>query len=183
VEYRQLQTQKQLQQINTNYNKLQFLPTLSGFYNYSLSYNEDDFSELYNQSYPGSVVGLRVSLPIFAGTRRIQEIKRSQLLEDRIDQDVIDVQNQISSQYELAIASYKANLNDWRTAKENVTISEEVYKTIKLQYDEGIRAYLDLMTSEIDLRTAQLNYLNSLYSLLSAKLDVQQAMGTISINQ
>ncbi|HEX8270216.1 MAG TPA: TolC family protein [Flavobacterium sp.] len=183
VEYRQLQTQKQLQQISTNYNKLQFLPTLSAFYNYSLSYNEDDFSELYNQSYPGSAVGLRLSLPIFSGTKRIQEIKRSQLLEDRIDQDVIDAQNQISSQYQLAIASYKANLNDWRTAKENVTISEEVYQIIKLQYDEGIRAYLDLMTSEIDLKTAQLNYLNSLYSLLSAKLDVQQAMGTISINK
>ncbi len=183
VEYRQLQTQKQLQQINTAYNKLQFLPTLSGFYNYSLAYNQDDFSELYNQSFPGSVVGLRASLPIFSGTRRIQEIKRSQLLEDRIDLDLVDAENQINSQYELVMASYKASLNDWQTAKENVALSQEVYAVIKLQYDEGIRAYLDLMTSEIDLRTAQLNYLNSLYSVLSAKLDVKQALGTLSIYQ
>lgn len=182
VEYRQLQTQKQLQQINTTYNKLQFLPALSGFYNYNLTYNDDDFSELYNQSYPGSVVGLRLSMPIFSGTKRIQEIKKSQLLEERIDWEITDSENQIKSQYELAMASYKANLNDWKTAKNNVALSQEVYNIIKLQYDEGLRAYLDLMTSEVDLRTAQLNYLNSLYSVLSAKLDVRRAMGTISIN-
>jgi len=181
VEFRQLQTQKQLQLINTNYNKLQYLPTLSGFYNHSWAFNDDDFSNLYNQSYPGSVIGLRLSIPIFTGTKRIQEIKRSQLLEERLDLDIVNSRNQINSQYELAMASYKANLNDWRTARENVEISEEVYNTIKLQYDEGIKAYLDLMTSETDLRTAQLNYLNSLYSLLSSKLDVKQALGTISL--
>jgi len=182
VEYRQLQTQRQLQQINTNYNKLQFLPNLSGFINYSWAYNNDNFGDLYNRSFPGSIVGLRLSIPIFTGTRRIQEIKKSQLLEERIDLDLINAKNQISSQYELAMASYKANLNDWKTAKQNVEISEEVYNTIKLQYDEGIKAYLDLMTSETDLRTAQLNYLNTLYSLLSAKLDVKQALGTISLS-
>ncbi len=183
VEFRELQTQRQLQQINTSYSKLQFLPSLSGFINYNWAFNNNDFGNLYDQSYPGSIVGLRLSIPIFQGTKRIQEIKKSQLLEDRIDLDLINTKNQINSQYEQAMASYKANLNDWRTAKENVEISEEVYNTIKLQYDEGIKAYLDLMTSETDLRTAQLNYLNTLYSLLSAKLDVQQALGTISLNQ
>jgi len=183
VEFRELQTQRQLQQINTSYNKLQFLPSLSGFINYNWAFNNNDFGNLYDQSYPGSIVGLRLSIPIFQGTKRIQEIRKSQLLEERIDLDLINTKNQINSQYEQAMASYKANLNDWRTAKENVEISEEVYNTIKLQYDEGIKAYLDLMTSETDLRTAQLNYLNTLYSLLSAKLDVQQALGTISLNQ
>jgi len=37
------------------------------------------------------------------------------------------------------------------------------------------------MTAETDLRTTQLNYLNALYSVLSSKLDVKQALGTISI--
>lgn len=183
VEYRLLQTQKQLQQINTNYNKLQYMPNLSGFINYGVAYNHNNFGSLYNQSYPGSVVGLRLNIPIFQGTKRTQEIRKSRLLEQRIDMDLKDAEYQMTSQYELAMASYKANLNDWKTAKDNIQISEEVYKTIKLQYDEGIKTYLDLMTSETDLRTAQLNYLNTLYSLLSSKIDVKQALGTISLNQ
>jgi outer membrane protein len=182
IEYRLLQTQRELQRINTSYNKLSYLPSLSGFYNYGWNYQSQNFNDLYNQVFPSSVVGLKLSIPIFLGGKRTQEIKKSQLQEKRIDLDLVDTRNQINTQYESAMATYKANLNDLNTQKANVEISRQVYNTIKLQYDEGIKTYLDLMTSETDLRTAQLNYLNALYSLLSSKLDVQQALGTVTIN-
>lgn len=183
VEYRLLQTQRELQHITTSYNKLAYMPKLSGFVNYSWNYMSNDFSNLYDKSFPGSIVGLKLNVPIFQGGKRTQEIRKSQLLEKRIDLDLENSKNQINSQYEQAMATYKASLNDWRTANGNVDISKQVYGTIKLQYDEGIKTYLDLMTAETDLRTSQLNYLNALYSLLSAKLDVQQALGTITITQ
>jgi outer membrane protein len=183
VEYRLLQTQRELQHITTSYNKLAYMPKLSGFVNYSWNYMSNDFSNLYNQSFPSAIAGLKLSIPIFQGSKRTQEIRKSQLLEKRIDLDLENSKNQINSQYEQAVATYKASLNDWRTANGNVDISKQVYGTIKLQYDEGIKTYLDLMTAETDLRTTQLNYLNALYSLLSAKLDVQQALGTITITQ
>ncbi len=183
VEFRLLETQRQLQSINTSYNKWSYLPTLSGFYNYGFNYQSQQIDNLYDRNFPSSLIGLRLTLPIFQGGRRTHEIKKSQLQEQRVDLDLENVKNQINSQYEAAIATYKANLNDLRTNKENVEISRSVYNTIKLQYDEGIKTYLDLMTSETDLRTAQLNYLNSLYSLLASKLDVKQALGTITVNQ
>jgi outer membrane protein TolC len=79
------------------------------------------------------------------------------------------------------MANYRSNINEWRNAKENVELSEEVYNTIKLQYDAGVKTYLELMTAETDLKTSQLNYLNSLYAVMSSKLDIQQALGTIAI--
>ncbi|KAA8485815.1 outer membrane protein TolC [Arcticibacter tournemirensis] len=180
IEYRLLETQRKLQSLNTGYNKLSFLPTLSGFINYNFNYFNNDFGSLYDRYFPNSVTGLTLSLPIFTGTRRIQEIRKSQLQERRIDLDLENTKNQIFTQYETALASYKANLNDWKTAKQNVELSRDVYNTIKLQYNEGIKTYLELMTAETDLRTSQVNYLNALYSLLSSKLDVQQALGTIT---
>ena len=183
IEFRLLETQRKLQGINTSYNRLAYLPKLSGFINYGWNYMNNDFGSLYDESFPSSIVGLRLNIPIFQGTRRTQEIRRSELLERRLDLDLENTRNQITSQYEQAMAVYKANLNDWKTARGNVEISEQVYNTIKLQYDEGVKAYIELMTAETDLRTAQLNYLNALYSLLSAKLDVQQSLGTITINE
>jgi outer membrane protein len=38
------------------------------------------------------------------------------------------------------------------------------------------------MTAETDLRTSQITYLFALYGVLSSKLDVQQALGNITIN-
>ncbi|RYZ49203.1 MAG: TolC family protein, partial [Sphingobacteriales bacterium] len=145
-------------------------------------YQNNELSKLYNQAYPNSIAGLSMRLPIFQGTRRIQNLRREQLEAKRLDLDGINLRNQINTQYEQAMASYKSSLNDWYTAKENVKLSEEVYNTIKLQYDEGIKTYLDLMTAETDLRTTQITYLNALYGVLASKLDVQRALGNINVN-
>lgn len=181
IEYQQLQTFKQLQQVNTQYNKWTFLPTLSAFYNYAWDFRDNRFSDLYNRDFPRSVFGLNLNVPIFQGTKRLQEIRKSKLQEERIDWDIINLKNQINTQYEMAMATYKANLNDWTTAQRNMALAEEVYNTIKLQYDEGIKTYLDLMTAETDLRTSQINYLNALFAVLSGKLEVQRALGTVDV--
>ncbi len=180
VEFRRLQTVRQLQTLNTQYNKWTFLPSLSAFYNYAWDFRDNSFPALFTHNFPRSVFGLSLQIPVFQGTRRLQEIRRSRLLEERIDWDILHLKNQISTQYERAMATYKANLQDWTTARRNVALSEEVYQTIKLQYDEGIKTYLDLMTAETDLRTSQINYLNAMYAVLAGKLDVQQALGTIA---
>src|SRR5690606_22729409 len=97
--------------------------------------------EMFTHSFPRSVFGLSLQIPIFQGTKRLQEIRKSRLLEERVDWDIVNLKNQINTQYERAMATYKANLQDWITARRNVGLSEEVYQAIKLQYDEGIKTY------------------------------------------
>lgn len=180
VEYQNLLTLKQLQGINTQYNKWTFLPNISASYNYAWDFRNNQFNGLYQQNYPRSIFGINLSLPIFQGTKRIQEIRKSQLQEERIDWDIFQLQQRIHTEYELAMATYKANLNDWKVSRENVALSEEVYEVIKLQYNAGIKTYLDLMLAETDLRTSQINHLNALYALLSGKLDALKALGQIN---
>jgi len=182
IEVRQLETQQQIQKLNVDYYKRDFLPSINGFINYNYVYQNNELAKLYSQSYPNSIAGLSVKLPIFQGSRRIQNLRREQLESKRLDIDATNLRNRINTQYQQAMASYKGSLNDWITARENVLLSEEVYNTIKLQYNEGIKTYLDLMTAETDLRTSQITYLNALYGVLASKLDVQQALGNITIN-
>lgn len=183
VEYRQLETTSQLQRLNTSYNRWTYLPTLGASYNYGWDFLNDNFGDLFKDHYPRSLFTVSLTIPIFQGFKRTNEIRKSILQEKRVDWDLINMRNQINTQYQEAIATYKSNLNDWKTAKENVELSKEVYSTIKLQYDAGIKTYLDLMTAETDLRTTQINYLNALYAVLSGKLDVQQALGNITPEQ
>ncbi|WP_237249330.1 TolC family protein [Sphingobacterium faecale] len=182
VEFKQLENIKDIQRLNTQYQKWNYLPKVSAYANYALNYRNNKFSDLYSDNFPGSNVGLTLSLPIFTGTKRIQEIKKSELQEERIALDVQNLENQISTEYSAAMAGYRANMNEWRNSKDNMELSEEVYNTIKLQYDAGVKTYLELMTAETDLKTSQLNYLNSLYAVLSSKLDIQKALGTVEIN-
>lgn len=183
IEYKQLLTEKQILNLNINYYKYNFLPSLSAFLNYNSVYQNNNFGSLYNQDYPSSQAGLKLTIPVFQGGRRVQNFKKAVLQDKRLDLDMVQTRNQINTEYQQALASYKSNLNDWKTYRENVDLSRDVYNTIKLQYNEGIKTYLDLLIAESDLRSSQLNYLNSLFSLLSSKIDVQQAQGTININQ
>ncbi|MCL7989100.1 TolC family protein [Sphingobacterium sp. lm-10] len=181
IEYRQLQNMKREQELTTQFQKWQFLPTVSAAASYQLNYFNTEFNQLYNRAFPASSVGLTFSVPIFQGFRRQHDIRRSQLQEMQLDWDMVDLKNRIGAEYSEAITNYRAFMTDWKVSRENVALSEEVYDIIKLQYDEGIKTYLDLMTSETDLRTSQLNYLNALYTLLASKIDVERALGNIQI--
>jgi outer membrane protein len=180
VEFKQIQNLQEIQRLNTQYQKWNFLPRLNAFANYGMNYRNDELSNLYNDNIPSSNVGLSLSIPIFQGGKRIHEIRKSELQEQRLELDLQNLENQISAQYSAAMASYRANMNEWRNAKGNMELSEEVYNTIKLQYDAGVKTYLELMTAETDLKTSQLNYLNALYAVLVSKLDIQKALGTVT---
>lgn len=182
IEYQQLQTQQQLLIFNTSYYRWSFLPTVSAFANYNWNYLSDELPRLYDNAYPTSAIGLQVRLPIFQGTRRIQDLQIAQLQEERLAIEFENVKRNINTEYETALAHYKSDYNYWLTLRDNMQIAEEVYDIIKLQYDEGIKAYVDLVVAETDLRTAQLNYYNALFNVLASKLDYEKALGNIDFN-
>ncbi|MGW8121321.1 TolC family protein [Roseivirga echinicomitans] len=182
IEYQQLETQISLMSLQTRYQKWSFIPEVSAFYNYNMLFFDNQFSDLYKNNYPTSAVGLSAGIPIFQGTKRTQEIKIAELKEERIQLDKINLKNQINTEYAAAMAAYKSNLFEWKAVKENMELAEEVYNIIKLQYDEGIKAYVDLIVAETELRTSQLNHYNALYMVLASKLDLKKALGNIEIN-
>jgi len=179
IEYRQLQTQKNLLNLNVSYYKWSFLPSLSAVGGYSLAYFNDSFSKLYNNAFPTSFAGLSLSIPIFQGGKRLQNLSKARLQVERNDQDLLSSRNAINTEYEQALADYKSNYNNWQTLRENVSLATDVYKVVELQYREGIKTYLDVIVSQADLRTAQLNYYNALFQLLSSKIDLQRSLGLL----
>lgn len=179
VEYQLLQTQKTLQLYNLKYNQWSFLPDVSLFGNYNLNYFNNKFSKIYSKSFPNSFAGLALSIPIFQGGKRIQEIKQSRLQLLQVDNSILNLENNINTEYITAQAAYKSNLYYYLTHTENVALAKEVYEVIQLQYRSGIKTYLEVINAETDLRTAQINLYNALYQLLSSKIDVQQSLGNI----
>lgn len=182
IEYRQLQTDKELLKLNTTYYKMGLIPEISAYANYSPQYFHNDFSGLYNNNYTTSSVGLTASIPVFTGNKRNQQVKIAELQEDRLDVTIEDAERIISTEYETALASYKSDYFDMQTLRSNADLADEVYSTIKLQYDEGIKSYLEVIVAETELQIAQLNYLNAVFQLLSSKLDFQKAIGSVNIN-
>lgn len=181
IEYSLLQTQRNLQEVNVSYYRYGFLPSLSAIGSYNLLYFNDKFSNLYQNAFPTALVGLSLNLPIFQGTRRLQNLSKAKLQVKRVDLDIENTRNAINTEYVQALANYKSNLSNYRFIGENVALAQDVYNVVSLQYREGVKTYLDLIVAQTDLRTAQLNYYNALFQLLSSKIDLQKALGTLPV--
>jgi len=180
IEYRILETQRSLQEANVQYNKWAYIPSLSANGAYNLNYLNNSFGKLYNTSYPNSYAGLTLSFPIFQGGKRHYNIKQAEWELKRTDLDIVNLKNEVNSEYSAALAGYKANLANYLAVKENVELAKEVYEVIQLQYRSGVKTYLEVITAETDLRTAQINYFDALYGVLSSKIDVQKSLGQIN---
>lgn len=183
VELQQLQVQQQLLELNTSYFRWSFLPTASAYINYNSIYFSNELSALYDQAYPTSGAGLQLSLPIFQGGRRMQNLKAAQLREQRAEIEAENTRRIINTEYLTALADYKSDYYEWLTLRANLEAAQEVYDIIQLQYEEGVKAYIELIVAETDLRTTQLNYYNALYNVLASKLDYQRALGNIDIKR
>ncbi|MGZ8524154.1 MAG: TolC family protein, partial [Chitinophagaceae bacterium] len=179
IEYQALKTQLKLQEANVKYNKWSYLPSLSANGAYNSNFLNNEFSKLYNQAYPNSYAGLTLAFPIFQGGKRKYNIKEAQWQLKRTDLELVSIKNSINAEYFAALANYKASIANYFALKENVLLAQEVYDVIQLQYRSGVKTYLEVITSETDLRTAKINYFNSLYQVLSNKIDVQKSLGDI----
>lgn len=180
IEYQLLVTQKKLLEANLIYNKWSYLPNVSLNGAYNLNFQNNQFTDLYNKNYPNSFGLLTLSLPLYQGGRRKANTKQAEWQIKRIDWGIAGLKMNINSEYATALANYKGNLTNLLAQKENVDLAREVYDVLQLQYKSGIKTYLEVVTSETDLRLARINYYNSLYQVLASKIDVQRALGQLN---
>ncbi|WP_254092314.1 TolC family protein [Dawidia soli] len=180
IDYKLLYTQRELQKANLKYAWWAFLPTLNAFGAYIANYQNNELSELYGQRFPNSYFGATLTLPIFQGGKRTARIREQRWTLQKLDWSMVNLQNNLTTEYSRAMATYKSSLSTYLALKENVVLAEEVYNVVQLQYRSGIRPYLDVTIAETDLRTVRINYFNALYQVLAAKIDVQRALGQIN---
>jgi outer membrane protein len=176
IEFQQLQTQQRLLQANLKYNQWSYIPTFSAFGNYNLVFQNDEFSKLYSRTFPNSLIGLQLAVPIFQGGKRHYNIRQAELQLKRSDYEIANLKNNINTEYSQALAAYKSNLTDFYAQKENLDLATDVYNTLQMQYKAGVKTYLEVIIAETDLHTTQLNYYNALYQVMSSKIDVQKAL-------
>jgi len=180
IEFQQINTNKSLQSELVNYYKWSFLPTVSAFYNYNLAFQNNQFSNLFNNSYPNSLVGLSLSIPIFTGFSRVNNVRKARLQEQQITWEQTDLKSQIYKEYTTALANYKGNYYNFQLLQKNVNMAKRVYFVVTLQYKQGIVPYLNVITAESNLISSEISYINALFQVLSNKIDLQKAMGNIT---
>jgi outer membrane protein TolC len=127
-------------------------------------------------------MGLSLTMPIFTGFNRTNNIKRARLQGDLLDWSEVNLKSQIYTEYATALANYKSNYFNLGISKENVSLARRTYDIVALQYQQGVVPYLNVITAESNLITSEISYQNALFQVLSSKIDLQKSMGFIVVH-
>jgi len=179
-EYQALDITNHLNGLNVRRYKLSQIPTfaLIGNYSYQAQRNEFDFLGK-GDWFPTSYIGLQMKFPIFNGFSlkaktqgaklQLQKtINQTESLKISIDREVEDARNNFAT----AIATM-----DFQ--KKNMELAEHVYNQTRKKYEVGTGSATETNTAQLDLKTAQTNYITALYEAIIAKVDFFKATGKL----
>ena len=74
---------------------------------------------------------------------------------------------------------YRSAINNIKNEKDNLALSEKVYKATQLQYQEGVISSIDLVQAESSYNESTNNYYAKLLNLYIARINLEQGKGNL----
>jgi outer membrane protein TolC len=180
IEYSLLQTQKKLNELDVKRCKSLFLPSLAAFGSSTQNFQADNFGDLYDRRFPTTVIGLRLSVPIFSGGQKLYDLRNAKLESLKTDNNLINLANSIDLEVSQARTTYLNGQKSLENQKRNMDLAKEVLRVTKVKYDQGVGSSLEVTTAETSLKEAQNNYINALYDMLINRVNLDKALGNIN---
>ena len=177
IEYSLTETQVEVTRLQWRNAKTALLPRLSAFANYGEAWNNNTFSKIFSIGFPSSLIGLQFSWNFFDGGQTIHRINESRYTYEKAKNSLHNTQRGIQFQVQTSRLGYMNNLSAVQNQQRNRELAENVYRSAKIKYTEGIGSNLELSDAEINLEVAETNYINSLLNVLVSKVDLDAALG------
>lgn len=179
VEYQLLKTSMKLNDLDYRRNVVTHAPSLVAFGNFSRNYFNNDFGTLFDKSFPTSIVGLQLNIPITGSGKKYHQTKQARLTLEKSKNDVANMENALNLQSKQTQISYNNSIRSLENQRKNMDLAKEVLRVSKAKYDQGIGSSLEVTTAETSLKEAETNYISSLYDALIAKVELDKAFGKI----
>jgi outer membrane protein TolC len=181
-EYQQVELAKKLNEYNIKRYKYTYFPALSAFGSYSYNAQRNDFSffDFKQKWFPTALIGVKLNVPIFDGFARDARIKRAQIQLDQTINNMENLKLAIDQEVEAARINMRSAIASLDVQRKNMDLAVEVYDQSKKKYEQGLGSTLEVTNADSDLKVAQTNYYNALYSAIIAIVDYRKATGTLN---
>lgn len=180
-EYQLLELTNKLNAYNIKRYKLSQIPTLNFNANYSKQAQRTsfDFFKRSGDWFTTSFIGLNLNIPIFRGFSARAKIAGARLAlqqtQNQLEAQKISIENDV----EVAKNNFTTAIATMDYQKKNMALAETVYDQTKKKYEAGTGSSTEINTAQVDLKTAQTNYISALYDAIIARIDFLKATGKL----
>jgi outer membrane protein len=151
-----------------------YWPTLAAFGQYSYAGSSDKWNF---STYSSATVGLSLSMNLWQGNRTKNAVEQSTITYQQTEEQF----NQLKEYTQLNV---KAKLQELKRVQslievqnQTVVIAQRAYDIAKVRYKEGAGSQIELQNTDLALKQARLNRIQSMYSYLVTKYELDQTLG------
>ena len=171
VDYRLIQTQEKLAEMNLKNEKAQYWPTVGAYY--SLSYmaqrNKFSFLDFDEKWYRSQAIGVNLDIPVFRSGAQKARVQQASIALDQAHQTTLQVSQGLLLEEAQAKNALSSAYENYINVKDNMALSKKVYDKTLIKYQEGLASSTDLTQANDRYLAAQANYIQALSELLDAK--------------
>lgn len=157
--------------------KYAYLPTLALTFSYSLNAMTNDFKFSDYKWTPYSYVGLSLSIPIFSGGKRYNDVRQAKVQASELAIQVGDTERKLKISIRQYLNTMETQMKSHSAAEEAVETAQKAYDIAEKSYNVGRSTITDLNDAQLALTQARLSVSQSIYNYVVAKSNLEQVLG------
>ena len=162
------------------YERSKGLPRLSAFLNGNYTGNSESFTftQQGQKWFGAALLGINLQIPVFSSLRRSALSQKAKIAMLQAENDLTETQERILIEVKAAENDYKLAVENYFTNKENLELASRIEKKNQLKYFEGVTSSFELREAQLQLYSAQNNYIKSIQEVIQKKLSLQTILNT-----
>jgi outer membrane protein TolC len=182
IDYLIAENDKRSKELLLKYEKSKALPTLDAFINggYSAFSDTFTFTDKDQKWFGSSLFGVSLNIPIFSSLGRSAATQRAKISLEKSQDDLLETQQRIELQIASAKSNYQFAIDDFDNKKQNLQLAERIEAKNQTKFFEGIASSFDLRQAQLQLYTAQQEYLQSMFDIITNKTELETILNTPS---
>lgn len=172
--YQLLEKSEELAKRNVNMAWMDFLPTLSAYYQYSAKtyFGKEEGMNMT----PPNMVGVSVSWPILTSGTRYASIKSARIALKENQNSRKQAEDGLRVQYNQLRYDLVNALETYDIQHRNLEVTQRVFANVSEKYKYGRASSLEVTTSSNDIIAAQSNYIQAVMNVISAQTALENLL-------
>jgi outer membrane protein TolC len=155
---------------------------LSAFLNGNYTGNSETFSftQAGQNWFGAALFGINLKIPVFSSLRRSALSQKAKITVSQAEIDLTETQERVFVEVQAAKNDYQLAVENYFTNKENLALADRIEQKNQTKYFEGIASSFELREAQLQLYSAQNNYIKSIQDVIQKKLYLETLINTVN---
>lgn len=163
--------------------KYAYIPTLAAQFSFSMNAMTNDFNFSQYRWTPYSYVGVSLSIPIFSGGKRLNDVRQAKNRYSQVQLQTMDTERNLKIAIRQSLNTMETNMKSYYAAKEAVSTAQKGYDIAERSYQVGRSTLIELNDAQLALTQAKLSESQAIYNFIIAKSQLEQTLGNDFITE